>query len=378
VKNISITKELPSGKELKKETGLEKIKFQSGERKLDIALKKEDKLRFLKELSISENLIKRIKGKRKNSGLEKTSEFKRSRGYLKLSNRFFLNQSIRLVKKGYFKTLALDLKRGNFEILLETYIAMMFFSSVLSIFVGFFIALFLMFFNIKFGWPIISIFNGSYLIRFLKIFWIPFIAPVLTFLILYIYPTTEKKSIGKNIEQELPFAVIHMSSISGSGIAPVQIFKIIALSREYHYISKEIRKVINQINLYGYDLSTALNNASKTSPSQKLAELFSGLATTINSGGSLKEFFDKRAESLLLQYRLEREKFSKIAETFMDIYISVVIATPMILMLILMMISITGTDIGLGPTEMSLVIIVIIALINLFFIMFLQLKQPKY
>ncbi|MEK7124018.1 MAG: type II secretion system F family protein, partial [Patescibacteria group bacterium] len=59
-------------------------------------------------------------------------------------------------------------------------------------------------------------------------------------------------------------------------------------------------------------------NVSKTTPSTKLSELFSGLSTTITSGGNLGEFFAKRADSLLVTYRLEREKYTKIAETFIN------------------------------------------------------------
>ena len=135
---------------------------------------------------------------------------------------------------------------------------------------------------------------------------------------------------------------------------------------------------MNQINLYGYDLVTALNNASKSAPSKKLAELFSGLSTTITSGAKLSEFFEKRAESLLISYRLEREKYTQLAETFMDIYISVVIAAPMILLLLLIMLSITGAGATFTPWQISFLIVGGVALLNVVFLWFLQIKQPTY
>lgn len=376
--NISLAKSL-TGKDLARKTGLEEINYKGDFGKIGVALDKKRKEEFLKELSISEDLM----GKMKKRGLieskpEIVHEFKKSRGYLKLSNKYFLNKSIELTKKGYFKDLAVDLKKGNFELLFETYVAMMMFTAFISIFAGILIMMFLLFFSIGFSFPFIGVYSGNYLLRFVQVFWIVFAVPILTFGALYIYPSTERGAISKKIDQELPFAVIHMSSISGSGIAPAEIFRIIGLSKEYPALGKEIVKVLNQINLYGYDLGTALSNASRTSSNQRLAELFSGLATTINSGGDMSEFFEKRAETLMLQYRLEREKFSKMAETFMDIYISVVIATPMILMLLLMMISVTGTNIGLGPSQLGLVIVGLIALINVFFLFFLNIKQPSY
>jgi len=171
-----------------------------------------------------------------------------------------------------------------------------------------------------------------------------------------------------------------MSAISGSGIEPSQIFKIIGLSKDYPNLRREIRKVLNQINIYGYDLVTALNNVSKTTPSSKLSEVFSGLGTTINSGGNLSEFFEKRAETLLVSYRLEREKFTHIAEMFMDIYISVVIAAPMILMLLLVMIGVAmpNATSGFSIEMITFLIVFVIALINSVFLIFLQIKQPAY
>ena len=38
-----------------------------------------------------------------------------------------------------------------------------------------------------------------------------------------------------------------MSAISGSGIEPSEIFRIIGLNREYPYLRKEIRKIVPEL-----------------------------------------------------------------------------------------------------------------------------------
>jgi len=121
-----------------------------------------------------------------------------------------------------------------------------------------------------------------------------------------------------------------MSAISGSMVEPSKIFSIINSTGEYPNISKEFTKLINETHVYGYNLVSAMRNLAFNSPSSKLAELFNGLASTISSGGDIQDFFEKRAQSLLFEYKIENEKHTKTAETFMDIYISVVIAAPMI------------------------------------------------
>ena len=194
---------------------------------------------------------------------------------------------------------------------------------------------------------------------------------------MYFYPSMERKSNEDRINQELPFATIHMSAISGSMIEPSKIFSIIISTGEYPYLKREFTKLLNEINVYGLDLVSALRNSALNSPSKKLSELFNGLATTINSGGNLTEFFDKRAQTLLFDYRLEREKYTRTAETFMDIYISLVIAAPMILMLLLMMIKISGLGISLSTSMITLIMVLGVSIINILFLTFLHLKQPS-
>jgi archaellum biogenesis protein FlaJ (TadC family) len=110
-----------------------------------------------------------------------------------------------------------NIKKANMNILTETYVATIFFSTILSFVASFFIVGMLLFLSFS----------------ILSVFWLPIAIPVLTFVIIYYYPNAEKSSLAKNIDQELPFAVIHMSSIAGSGIEPSKIFQIIGLSKEY-------------------------------------------------------------------------------------------------------------------------------------------------
>jgi len=378
LKDISPNNKLPSSGKLKKEKDIfEKIEIKRVDSKVGVVLNTKSKEEFLKELSISEGLIRKLKKKGFNKK-EDYEEFKASRGYLKLANKIFLNAANNAVEKEKFKSLSVELRKANVDVLFKSYIALIYFSVFLSFFVSVFLILFLLFFSVGTSWPFFSFYEGDSLIRFLKVSWIVVALPAVTFLALYYYPATEKKAIGSRLNQELPFAVIHMSAISGSGIEPSEIFRIIGLSKEYPYLRREIRKVLNQINLYGYDLTTALINAAKTAPSENLAELFSGLATSINSGASLPGFFEKRAESLLLEYRLEREKYTRVVETFLDIYISVVIAAPMIFLLLLVMMTISGIQVGFTSVQLSIVGVLGIGILNFFFIVFLQLKQPGY
>ncbi len=297
--------------------------------------------------------------------------------YVGIATKIFSNFSVFLINKGMFKNLSENLTRTNLGLLPKSYISVIFFTTLLSLIAGIFIFSFLLFFNVKTILPFITIVNEPLGIRFLKVFWILFVIPIASFLFMYLYPSLEKTSLERKINQELPFATINMAAISSSMVNPTTIFSIISSTKEYLHLEKEFIKVINGVNVLGYDLITTLKNRAFNSPSKKLADLFNGIATTIKSGGNLSKFFNERAKSLLFEYNLEKEKSTRAAETFMDIYISVVIATPMILMLLLIMMQISGLGISLSTSMITLMMVSGVSIINIIFLTYLHLRQTN-
>jgi len=349
------------------------LEIKKGALKVKPGFKPEKSKEKVSELD--REILKRLlkKGKEK---VEVKKEKKPSR-YIKIANRLFGNSVKSLIKQKKLGALEKDLIRSNLGYTPVTYISILIFTTIISVIIAFFVFGFFLFFNLSPELPIIVRATEGIGARFLKVFWILFAIPLGTFLFMYLYPSLERKSTENKINQELPFAAIHMAAISGSLIEPTKIFSIISSTKEYPNLEREFNKLLNEINVYGYDIVTALKDLAINCPSTKLAELFNGLATTITSGGNLYDFFDKRSQSLLFEYRLDKEKRTKTAETFMDIYISVVIAAPMILMLLLMMMKISGLGVALSTSTITLLVVGGVSLINTFFLIFLQLKQPE-
>jgi hypothetical protein len=364
LENISFERPL---KEIPKAESPKQNEVKIPENKYSIKIKKE------KISELDKEVLKRLKKKGKE--IKEIKETKPS-GYVKFANRLFSRRVKDWVKQKKFVTLEKDLIKSNLGFTTVTYISVFILTIIISVMISLGIFLFFLFFNINQGFPVISLVTENILVRFVKVFWILFIIPAGALLFMYFYPSLERKTLENKLNQELPFATIHMAAISGSRIEPTKIFKIVALTREYPNLEREFNKLLNEINIYGYDLVTALKDSALNSPSQKLADLFNGLATTITSGGDLYDFFEKRAQSLLFEYRLDREKQTKTAETFMDIYISVVIAAPMILMLLLMMMKISGLGVALSTSALTFLVVGAVSMINIFFLIFLQLKQP--
>lgn len=342
------------------------------ERTVPIKNKKKEHLQGFSE--IDKKILERIKKKEETFI---TKKVKKPSRYVKTANKFFASFSKSLSEKKVFDMLNLSLIKANMQFVPSSYLSVILFTTLLSIFLGILIFVFFLLFNFGPKLPIITYATEDLATRFLKTFWIMLVVPIGTFVFMYFYPSMEKKSIESKINRELPFVTIHMSAISGSMIEPSKIFSIINSTGEYPNTSREFIKLINEINVHGYDLVSALRKAAFNSPSSKLAELFNGLASSIISGGDIQEFFDKRSQNLFFEYKLENEKRTKTSETFMDIYISMVIAAPMIFMLVLMMIKISGLGISLGAPMIGLMMVLGVSVINIVFLTFLYLKQPN-
>ena len=350
--------------------GVRKLsKVEVREKKL-LARKMDEKYRLT---DFEKETLKRLQEKKEKE--EKDVEAKPN-NYVQLASKMFYKKSSVLVDNKAFDSMKRDLIKSNLQFLPVNYISLILLTTLISAGVGFLFFIFFLFFSFD-PFPMIVFAGEGFLSRMVMFVWIIVLIPAVTFISMFVYPSLEKKSIEARIDRELPFATIHMASISGSMIEPSKIFSIVVSTHEYPYTEKELIKLLNEANVLGYDLVEALRNRAFNCSSRKLAEIFNGLATSINSGGNLTEFFNKRAETLMFEYKLDREKQTRASETFMDIYISVVIAAPMILMLLLMMMKISGLGISLSTGMISLIMVAGVSLINFVFIMFLHLKQPE-
>ncbi len=319
-----------------------------------VIINKEDKEKFRRELGVSAINFRKLKKLQSvKTGERKPSQLAR------ISNKIFSSFSDSIA--GRFSSVKDDLRRANIRFSISTYLSIAIFVSIMVLVLS------------LVGWGVLVFLGFASLFQI----WIPF---VLVFICLggfYFYPASEKGSVGKRIADELPFVTIHMAAIAGSNIEPTRIFRIIANSPEYPTVGLEMNKIVNQVEVYGYDLVSALRNATKSTPNQRLADLFSGLSTNIVSGGDLKDYLEKKAENFLSDYKRERNKYTQLAETFMDIYISVMITAPLILVVMLIIMNVTGLSIGLPFIWVMVLIIGLVVLINIIFLVALEVKQPR-
>jgi len=338
--------------------------LEKKEARLNVELSSPEASEYLRQTGLEKSLLKSVIKKIEKARVtelekEKKETYKNLGFFTRTSGRLFSRFSLKMAKREFFQNISTSLRKANMPYLIATYISIALLSSIIALFMSLVLA------------AAFSTIIGGYA-------WlaVPTI-PIATFFIILFYPLSEISSMQGKIDDELPFAAMHMAAIASSGVEPSKIFNILASSEEYPTIKKEMRKIVNMINFYGYDLSTALKITAKTTSSNRLSEMLNGLSATITGGGELKDYLEKIAADSLLDYKLRRKKFITTSETYSDIYTGLLIAAPLMFMLILVLMNVvTGNIAGMSSTTIAMIGIGAIVLLNIGFLIFLEVSQP--
>jgi flagellar protein FlaJ len=267
-----------------------------------------------------------------------------------------------------FEFLRRPLAEADMKVLLKSYVCMIFYITLLV-----FIFSFTTFLTIS----IILNFSLAEIIIFCVV--LPMVLTSITFSLGIIYPITKANSRKKNIETNLPFAIAHMAAIASSGVPPSTMFRLLTGFEEYGEISKEAKKIVRNIDVFGQDITTALREVSNKTPSLPFKDFLEGVATTIDTGGNLQAFLRQQAEKALFEYRIRREKYLETLSTYADFYTAVLIAAPLFLVAILAVMNMIGGKLwGMEiETAMWLGISILMPIVNLVFLAFIHFTQPE-
>jgi flagellar protein FlaJ len=266
-----------------------------------------------------------------------------------------------------FKSLTPQMKGAGIYMLLKTYIAITYMSTAVAYLAALMITLLLS-----------LLFVEDLVMLIYYVMFIPMLTASLVFMLLYVYPSQKSKSARKSIDNNLPFALIHLDSIASSGIPTEFMFKLLGSLGEYGEVSRQSRLVVRNIQTLGMSSVSAINDVAKRTPSPALRQVLTGISSTITKGGNLPEFLREMSDKGLFEYRLKREQYVKTLSTFADIYTAVMIAAPLMMLSVLVMMNIIGGDImGMTiPGAIGLMTYILVPLMNLGFLAFVHMSYP--
>ncbi len=177
----------------------------------------------------------------------------------------------------------------------------------------------------------------------------------------------------RDINAKLPVAIAFVATLASANVSVDEIIRELGDASEFGEISREARSISMSSLLFGRDILTAIREASVNSPSPRLAEFLQGIITTVTTGGDLKQYFTSKSKEYYSEQETRIRRNSESVGIIAESYITVGVAFPLILMIIL------GVVGALSPVSSSSIILflyftalLIIPVIAVFFMILLR------
>ncbi len=198
------------------------------------------------------------------------------------------------------------LERARIKIYPETYVSLMFFTAMLTIPVTIISIIFL----IAFGFlPIL--------------FLIPL--PLYVMVGFLLIPMSKASDRASGLEREMPFAAAYISVMASGGISPYTSFKRLAEVELMPAMRGEAKEIIKDVEIFGIDPLTALEQAAKKNPLDIFRDFLSGYASTVIIGGDIGHFLERKAEEIFktraLRVKAAAERLGMLLETFIIVMV---------------------------------------------------------
>lgn len=288
------------------------------------------------------------------------------RRFVALANEYFSPFALKIQE--YFKDVEDDLGRADINLTLTEYLSVALMAAI-TIFVVI-TPLVSLIIGISLG-SITGIIAGLITGLFIGIF-----LSVGAFMGFYLYPTIVMQQRRENINHNLPFAAMYLSTVAGTGTPPAAMFKLLGNFDEYGEVSREAAKIARDVYTFGADLDEAITRAAERTPSEKFKELLWGMNSVITTGGDMDEYLKNKTDAYMRDYRRELDKFTDTLSLLVEMYITLVIVGSVFLMILSTIMSALGSSQMMVLTVQLATVFFVLPLAAVMFIIIVKSSSP--
>jgi flagellar protein FlaJ len=141
------------------------------------------------------------------------------------------------------------------------------------------------------------------------------------------------------------------------------------------------KDIVGNVDLFGSDIISALEEASKRAPSDRYREMLEGLISTVHSGGNLATYLRQKSTQYMKLKRISLKKFSDTLSMLSEFYVAVLLTGPLMLVIMLtVMTMLGGGELGILSPDLllSLLTYIAIPLGATVFLIILDASSPKW
>ena len=156
----------------------------------------------------------------------------------------------------------------------------------------------------------------------------------MTYTFLIYYPQIKEKNSYSDLNQELPYALRHMSIElkSGKGLHDTMLT---IKNSDYGSLSKEFTRVLEEIK-FGKQTEESLQEMSHRVNSEGLSRTIHQIIGTLRVGGNLANSLDIIAKDISFETQIKLKEYSQKLNSFILIYTFIAILSPVIILIMLM------------------------------------------
>jgi flagellar protein FlaJ len=197
----------------------------------------------------------------------------------------------------------------------------------------------------------------------------------------YAYPVYRADKLKRELEDELPFTTGYMAILTTAGVSPEKIFYSLSNLSEPLTVSTEAKNIVRDVGLFGLDIISALEEASKRTSSERFREMLQGLISTIHSGGNLSAYLREKSRQYMKLKRISLRKFSDTLSILSEFYVALIVTGPLLLIIMLAVMEMMGGGF-LGMLSSNLLLSLLtylgIPLGSIMFLIILDAVSPKW
>ena len=231
-----------------------------------------------------------------------------------------------------FKDLDVRLHQSGLKVAFKAYVSLTIFATLIVSVVALAVVpcLLFLFFSVPFL-PAVLFGVGGSLFAF-----------VFSILAFYCYPIYRADTLKRDLEDELPFTTGYMAILASAGVSPERIFYSMSNLDVHLAATYEAKDVIRDVNLFGSDIISALEETSKRTPSQRFRETIEGLITTIHSGGNLAAYLRQKSKEYMRLKRISLKKYSDDLSMLSEVYVTLLLTGPLFFVIMLVVMAMLG------------------------------------
>ena len=142
----------------------------------------------------------------------------------------------------------------------------------------------------------------------------------------------------KGLNESFAFGIVYLKILNSAGIPLHKSLKSVA-KEDYGIFSKEMKKVIANVNVMGKDIASAIMDVAKKTKFSKIGRFLKGLHSTIISGSDLSHFLDFEEKLAIEDLKINLRKKTEQLGIVMEVFSLLFLIAPILLIIVLSILS---------------------------------------